>query len=464
MQDLRCPNPQHNRKKYVSLKLNDDADKRLFCFQCLQEVDLANSVLQQSDKYCDLDEVLDNNHYQVYNWPVDKVGAEIKEQILKFKTPEQQKKEVEEFFQQTKLKIIEQLDAIKQMIIDSITANAAKPEEKKDQQEPKDAKDAGKDKKETKKDDKKETKKDDKNQPPKKDDKKDPPKKDEKKDPPKQEDKEPEKPDLNPTFENVKKLYDSVYDLNKIKQIIKENSKVDPKILSEKLGDYLNDPKRKQFYSYLKDIFGKFKKDEPTASALPTSKELIQPFLKGIEDQIQTWPQYFGKVQWTFQPSQAHTSKQVIIDDRAFQGAGQNIQVIYSKEVFERGDHGCIILFDEYDNKRVQQNGNFIIGAVKDDNRDKDNYSQDIYRCLFNEKVSSGLVARAGSDFNNILKLTPKILLLKINVENDVLEVSDGKRQVVYGLEKDAKLKGNKWRFYIQWVHSADKFRILHSY
>ena len=31
-------------------------------------------------------------------------------------------------------------------------------------------------------------------------------------------------------------------------------------------------------------------------------------------------------------------------------------------------------------------------------------------------------------------------------------------------MEKDAKLKGNKWRFYIQWVHSADKFRILHSY
>lgn len=42
-------------------------------------------------------------------------------------------------------------------------------------------------------------------------------------------------------MENLKRYYEQVYDLSKIKTIIKENAKGDPRILSDKLSELLND-------------------------------------------------------------------------------------------------------------------------------------------------------------------------------------------------------------------------------
>lgn len=45
-------------------------------------------------------------------------------------------------------------------------------------------------------------------------------------------------------------------------------------------------------------------------------------------------------------------------------------------------------------------------------------------------------------------------MAIKLDVDNDYFEVSDGKRTVVYGLERTVKLKekkDQKWRIYIDW-------------
>ncbi len=52
---------------------------------------------------------------------------------------------------------------------------------------------------------------------------------------------------------------------------------------------------------------------------------------------------------------------------------------------------------------------------------------------------------KIGSDFNNIFKVLiftykktpPKLLAVKLDIDNNHFEVCDGKRTVVYGLDKD---------------------------
>lgn len=67
-------------------------------------------------------------------------------------------------------------------------------------------------------------------------------------------------------------------------------------------------------------------------------------------------------------------------------------------------------MLTEIDNKRVINNGNFTIGLVADDNKDKPDYGKDYRKCLFNG-VGEGLIAKIGTDFNAAFKVIPIITL-----------------------------------------------------
>jgi len=79
--------PEHNKKKFISISLNDLAEKRLFCFQCQSDSTgkLSQSQIMNSNQLSDLDEVMEGNQYTVYNWPCDALGKEIKETLMQYK-------------------------------------------------------------------------------------------------------------------------------------------------------------------------------------------------------------------------------------------------------------------------------------------------------------------------------------------------------------------------------------------
>ncbi|CAD8105532.1 unnamed protein product [Paramecium sonneborni] len=459
MQDLRCTIADHNKKKFVSITLQKEADKRLYCFQCQSDasgVDFSKSQLVNKLKLCDLDEVMEGNAYSVYNWPADDEGEKIKNFLLVYKSVEQQRKDIEDFFVQMKVKMNEQIENVKQLLVEALNATQFLKEEKLKQEEP--------EKKDQKKDDKKETKKDDKKET-KKDDKKDT-KKDEKKDEKKDLKKEEEKLDLTPTIENLKKYYDSIYDLTKIKTLIKENAKSDPNLLSAKINEYLNEQKRSEQIINMRKVFNGIQSGKPGFNQIASNKQALESYWGQIETSIQQWPYKFGKIQWILTPSKADESKQIkqfAPDYKECSGAGIQSQIIYSDISFTEGQHGCIILFKEFDQKRAGSNGNFYVGVVSDNNKDKSPYGQGYRKDLFSQN-GEGLNVRIGTDFNNVFKMPPKLLAVKLDVDSNYFEICDGKRTVVYGLDKESKLKGQKWRIYFWWNLAADRIQLIHSY
>ncbi|CAD8183887.1 unnamed protein product [Paramecium octaurelia] len=459
MQDLRCAIADHNKKRFVSITLQKVAEKRLFCFQCQSDAsggDITKSQLVSQLKLCDLDEVMEGNAYSVYNWPADDDGAKIKEYLLGYKSIELQRKDIEDFFMQMKQKLNEQVENVKQLLVESLYATQFIKDEKLKQEEP--------EKKDAKKDDKKETKKDDKKET-KKDDKKDT-KKDDKKEDKKDLKKEEEKLDQTPSIENLKKHYDVIYDLTKIKTLIKENAKSDPNLLSAKINEYLNDPKRSDQIISMKKVFQGVMSGKVEFNQIASNRQALESYGEQIQTSIQQWTRKFGRVQWKFTPSKADQSnliKQLAEDYKECAGAGLQSQIIYSETSFSEGQHGCIIIFKEFDQKRAGSNGNFFVGVVQDDSKDKSPYGKGFRKDLFSQN-GEGLNVRIGTDFNNVFKMPPKLLAIKLDVDNNYFEVCDGKRTIVYGLDKESKLKGDKWRIYFWWNIAADRIQLIHSY
>ncbi|CAD8178482.1 unnamed protein product [Paramecium pentaurelia] len=459
MQDLRCSIADHNKKKFVSITLQKEAEKRLFCFQCQSDAsggDITKSQLVSKLKLCDLDEVMEGNAYSVYNWPADDEGIKVKDFLLGYKSVDQQRKDVEDFFVQMKQKLNEQIENVKQLLVEALNATQFIKDEKLKQEEP--------EKKDVKKDDKKETKKDDKKET-KKDDKKDT-KKDDKKDEKKDLKKEEEKLDLSPTIENLKKHYDIIYDLTKIKTLIKENAKSDPNLLSAKINEYLNDQKRSEQIINMKKVFQGVMSGKVGFNQIASNRQALESYWEQIQTSIQQWPYKFGRLQWKLNPSKADESKQIkqLADDyMECAGAGLQSQIIYSEKSFSEGQHGCIILFKEFDQKRGGANGNFYVGVVPEEQKDKSPYGQGFRKDLFSQN-GEGLNVRIGTDFNNVFKMPPKLLAVKLDVDSNYFEICDGKRTVVYGLDQDSKLKGQKWRIYFWWNIAADRIQLIHSY
>ncbi|CAD8180465.1 unnamed protein product [Paramecium octaurelia] len=459
MQDLRCTIADHNKKKFVSITLQNEAAKRLFCFQCQSDAsgaDFTKSQIVSKLKLCDLDEVMEGNAYSVYNWPADDEGNKVKDFLLQYKSIEQQRKDVEDFFVQMKAKLNEQVENVKQLLVEALNATQFIRDEKLKQEEP-EKKDVKKDeKKETKKDDKKETKKDDK-----KDTKKDD-KKEEKKDLKKEE----EKLDQTPSIENLKKNYEAIYDLTKIKTLIKENAKSDPNLLSAKINEYLNEKRRSDLFFNMRKVFEGLMSGKNEFNQIASNKQSLESYWEKIQSSIQQWPYKFGRLQWKFNPSKADESNQIkqFADDyKECAGAGFQSQIIYSETSFSEGQHGCIILFKEFDQKRAGANGNFYVGVVEEEQKDKSPYGKGYRKDLFSQN-GAGLDVRIGTDFNNVFKMPPKLLAVKLDVDNNYFEVCDGKRTVVYGLDKESKLKEKKWRIYLWWNTAADRIQLIHSY
>ncbi|CAD8076279.1 unnamed protein product [Paramecium primaurelia] len=459
MQDLRCSIADHNKKKFVSITLQKEAEKRLFCFQCQSDAsggDITKSQLVSKLKLCDLDEVMEGNAYSVYNWPADDEGIKVKDFLLGYKSIDQQRKDVEDFFVQMKQKLNEQIENVKQLLVEALNATQFIKDEKLKQEEP--------EKKDVKKDDKKETKKDDKKET-KKDDKKDT-KKDDKKDEKKDLKKEEEKLDLSPTIENLKKHYDIIYDLTKIKTLIKENAKSDPNLLSAKINEYLNDQKRSEQIINMKKVFQGVMSGKVGFNQIASNRQALESYWEQIQTSIQQWPYKFGRLQWKLNPSKADESKQIkqLADDYMdCAGAGLQSQIIYSEKSFSEGQHGCIVLFKEFDQKRSGANGNFYVGIVPEEQKDKSPYGQGFRKDLFSQN-GEGLNVRIGNDFNNVFKMPPKLLAVKLDVDSNYFEICDGKRTVVYGLDQDSKLKGKNWRIYFWWNIAADRIQLIHSY
>lgn len=89
-----------------------------------------------------------------------------------------------------------------------------------------------------------------------------------------------------------------------------------------------------------------------------------------------------------------------------YQGAGEKAQIVYSSEVFSSGQHGCILMMEEYDNNRVAKNGNLFLGLVEDADRDKKGYGYGVRACLFSTNGQGMTNKNSGTNFAAYLKVT----------------------------------------------------------